>query len=80
MTNGIMKSKRVTVSAKIPKQLKDELESKGIKMSEAIRKGLEMELKEAKTKELESMLRGIDFSKVSEEQIVRDIRETRQEH
>jgi len=75
-----MKSKQVTVSAKIPKQLKEELERKGIKMSEAIRKGLEKELKEAKTRELESMLRGIDFSKVSEEQIVRDIRETRQEH
>jgi len=79
MTNGIMKSKQVTVSAKIPKELKEELERKGVKMSEAIRKGLERELKEAKTRELESMLRGIDFSKVSEEQIVRDIRETRQE-
>ncbi|HYB75517.1 MAG TPA: hypothetical protein VEC08_01025 [Nitrososphaerales archaeon] len=75
-----MKSKQVTVSAKIPKQLKEELERKGLKMSEAIRKGLERELKEAKTKELESMLRGIDFSKLSEEQIVRDIRETRREH
>ena len=80
MTNGIMKSKQVTVSAKIPKQLKEELERKGVKMSEAIRKGLERELKEAKTKELESMLRDIDFSKLSEEQIVGDIRETRQEH
>jgi len=79
MTKGIMKSKQVTVSAKIPKTLKEELEKKGVKMSEAIRKGLETELKEAKTRELESMLRGLDFSKVSEAQIVRDIRETREE-
>jgi Arc/MetJ-type ribon-helix-helix transcriptional regulator len=75
-----MKSKQATVSAKIPRQLKEELERKGVNMSEAIRKGLERELKEMKTKELESLLQGIDFSKVSEERIVRDIRETREEH
>jgi len=75
-----MKGKQVTVSAKIPQHLKEELERKGVNMSEAIRRGLERELKEAKTRELESMLRGIDFSKVSEEQIVGDIRETRKEH
>lgn len=75
-----MKGKQTTVSAKIPRQLKEELERKGVNMSEAIRKGLERELKEMKTKELESLLQGIDFSKVSEERIVRDIRETREEH
>jgi len=74
-----MTGKQITVSAKIPKKLKDELESKGIKMSEAIRRGLEKELRDAKLRELESMLRKIDFSKVSDEQIVRDIRETREE-
>ena len=74
-----MKSNQVTVSAKIPKRLKDELDKKGVKMSDAIRRGLERELKEAKTREMESILRGIDFSKVTDEQIVRDIRETREE-
>ena len=74
-----MSGKQVTVSAKIPKKLKDELERKGIKMSEAIRRGLEKELKDAKLRELETMLRKIDFTKVSDEQIVRDIRETREE-
>jgi len=74
-----MTGKQITVSAKIPKKLKDELESKGIKMSEAIRRGLEKELRDAKLRELESMLMKIDFSKVSDEQIVRDIRETREE-
>ena len=74
-----MTGKQITVSAKIPKKLKDELERKGIKMSEAIRRGLEKELRDAKLRELESMLRKMDFSKVSDEQIVRDIRETREE-
>jgi hypothetical protein len=73
-----MKSTQVTVSAKIPKKLKDELERQGIKMSDAIRRGLERELKDAKIRELQSMLKEIDFSRVSDEQIVRDIRETRE--
>ncbi len=74
-----MSGKQVTVSAKIPKKLKDELERKGVRMSEAIRNGLERELKDAKLRELQSTLKEIDFSKVSDEQIVRDIRETREE-
>jgi hypothetical protein len=74
-----MSGKQVTVSAKIPKKLKDELERKGVRMSEAIRNGLEKELKDAKLRELQSTLKEIDFSKVSDEQIVRDIRETREE-
>lgn len=48
-------------------------------MSDAIRKGLEMELRELKIRELESKLRSVDLSKVSEERIVRDVRETREE-
>ena len=74
-----MKSKQVTVSAKIPKKLKDELERQGVKMSDAIRRGLEKELKEVKIREIESLLKEIDFSKVSEEQIVRDVREAREQ-
>jgi hypothetical protein len=75
-----MKSKQVTVSAKIPKKLKQELEGKGIKMSDAIRRGLEKELRDANLKDLQLKLKDIDFSKVSEDQIVRDVRETREEH
>jgi hypothetical protein len=74
-----VKSKQVTVSAKIPKKLKDDLERQGVKMSDAIRRGLEKELKEAKIRELEYLLKEIDFSKVSEEQIVRDVREAREQ-
>ena len=67
------------MSAKVPKELKDALEKRGAKLSDAIRKGLEMELTELKVRELETTLQEVDFSKVTEEQIVRDVRETREE-
>ena len=67
------------MSAKVPKELKDELEKRGAKLSDAIRKGLEMELTELKVRELETMLHEVDLSKVTEELIVRDVRETREE-
>ena len=69
----------MTVSAKVPKALKEELERKGVKLSDAIRRGLEKELKELKMAELAKLLEKVDLSAVSEEQIVRDIRETREE-
>ncbi len=75
---GIMKGKEATVSAKVPRELKDELERKGVKLSDAIMRGLEKELKELKVRELESVLKKVDLSKVSEKRIVRDIRETRE--
>jgi len=74
-----MRRNQVTVSAKVPKLLKEELERKGVKLSDAIRRGLEKELKELKMAELETLLTRVDLSRVSEEQIVRDIRETREE-
>ena len=74
-----MRRNQVTVSAKVPKLLKEELERKGVKLSDAIRRGLEKELKELKMAELEALLKRVDLSGVSEEQIVRDIRETREE-
>jgi hypothetical protein len=37
-------------------------------------------LKELKIRELEASLKRVDLSKVSDEQIVRDIRETSDEH
>jgi hypothetical protein len=40
--------------------------------------GQEKELKEAKIRRLQSMLNEIDFSRIDEAQIVRDVRETRE--
>ncbi len=73
-----MKSKQTTVSAKIPVEMKEELQRKGLSISDAIRRGLEAELRELRTKELESLLKKVDLSKVSEGQIVRDVRATRE--
>lgn len=75
-----MARKQATVSAKVPRELKEELERRGAKLSDAIRRGLEMELKERRLQDLESRLREVDLSKVSEERIVRDVRESREEH
>ena len=74
-----MTGQRVTISAKVPRRLKEELEKKGVKLSEAIRRGLEAELRELKMKELKSMLQKVDLSRVSERRLVRDIRKTREE-
>jgi post-segregation antitoxin (ccd killing protein) len=74
-----MNRKQATVSAKVPQELKRELERRGAKLSDAIRKGLEMELRDLKARELEAVLRGVDLSRISEERIVRDVRETREE-
>jgi len=63
----------------VPRELKEELEKRGAKLSDAIRKGLEMELRKLKIGELEAVLLEVDLSKVSEERIVRDVRETREE-
>ena len=68
------------MSAKVPQKLKEELERRGARLSDAIRKGLEAELKELKVRELESAIKEIDLSRIDDETIVRDIRETREEH
>ena len=75
-----MNGKLITVSAKVSKKVKDELEKLGVNISDAIRSGLERELKERKIRELQSVLERVDLSKVSEEEIVRRIRETREEN
>ena len=69
----------MTVSAKVSRKLKEELEKRGIKMSDAIRRGLEMELAELKIKELGLKLLEVDLYKIREDDIVRTIRETPEE-
>ena len=66
------------VSAKVPRKLKQELEKAGINMSEAIRNGMENALKEKKVERLEELLQRVDFSKLTDQQIVRDIRSGRE--
>ena len=73
-------SEKTTVSSKVPKKLKDDLDRRGVNLSNAIRKRLEDELKLKKMEELEELLQKVDLSKVSDNDIIRDIRKTRQEH
>ncbi len=65
------------VSAKVPRKLKRELEKSGVNVSEAIRSGLENALREKKVEHLQQLLKGVDLSKLTNEQIVRDIRRGR---
>ncbi|ABP94516.1 MULTISPECIES: hypothetical protein [Metallosphaera] len=73
-------SKTVTVSARIPEELKRELEKYGINEAEVIRRALMMEVKRAKARELNMELNKIDhiLSKLSTREGVSSIREDRE--
>jgi antitoxin CcdA len=71
-----------TVSAKIPDEMKDEIEREGINVSEVIRKALDEELAERRRDALEhdaAALRDRVGSGVSTDVIVDAVRETRKE-
>lgn len=62
----------------MPRKLKDELEKSGVSLSKAIRSGLENALREKKIEHLQELLKGVDLSKLTNEQIVKDIRNGRE--
>ncbi len=71
--------KKVTISVRIPKELKQKIEEHGIRVSEVVRRALEEEIKR---KELEKAAEAAEelgkiFSKIPEQEIVRLIREYR---
>jgi len=66
------------VSAKVSRKFKRELEKSGINVSEAIRSGLENALREKKVEHLQELLKEVDLSKLTDEQIVKDIRRGRE--
>lgn len=71
-----------TVSAKVPDELKEELEREGINVSEVIRDALNKELAERRRETLQNDvadLRKRVGSGVSTETIVDSVRETREE-
>lgn len=72
-------SRYITVSTKIPRELKEEAEKQGIKISEFLRKALE---KEATRRKLEELNRKVDklspvLEKININEIVKLIREDR---
>lgn len=70
----------VTVSAKIPKSLKELLDKYGIKPGPVIRRALEMEVRRRALSELEEKARELSgkLSHVSDEEIASVIREGRE--
>ena len=69
----------VTVSAKVPKRLKELLDKYNIKPGSIIRRALEEEVKRRMLKELEKLSRELsrEMSHIPDEEIVRMIREDR---
>lgn len=70
----------VTLSVKIPRELREKIERLGLKPSEIVRKALEEAVREAELKELEKKLDSISdvLAKISSERIVKSIREDRE--
>jgi len=71
--------KDATITVRVPRRLKEELARYGVNVSEVVRKSLEEEVRRRKREELRAvaMELGKFFSKISDEEIVRSIRETR---
>ena len=72
-------SKSVTVSTKIPKQLKEKIDRLKIKPSRVLRKAIEDEIKRRETEELKEEIEKLKpiLEKISIEDIVKSIREDR---
>jgi phosphopantothenate synthetase len=67
----------VTISAKVPKRLKRELEKEGVKLSDAVRRGLARELAEARLSKVDDELRRVDLSGLAVADVVKSVREDR---
>ena len=73
-------SRYVTVSAKVPRELREEAERLGIRISEFLRKALEEEVKKKKIEVLKEELNTISaiLDKIDVNKIVKHIREDRE--
>ncbi|HIH69224.1 hypothetical protein [Methermicoccus shengliensis] len=71
----------VTVSARIKRELKDEMDRLGIKPSEVIRKAIEESIRKKKMEILKSRLKEAEeiLKKVGEEGWIEAVRESREE-
>ena len=70
----------VTISARIKKELKEEMDKLGIKPSEIIRKAIEENIKKRKKEILKKKLEEVEgiLNKIDEEEWVSAIRESRE--
>jgi antitoxin CcdA len=72
----------VTISVRIPKELKEEIKKYGINISHVVRKALEEELRKKKIEEAREAAKrlGEFFSKIPEEDIVKCIKISRKSY
>ena len=72
--------KDVTVTVRVSRKLKGELAKYGVNVSEVLRRALEEEVKKRKREELKAIASDLGefFSKISDEEIVKSIREMRE--
>ncbi|MEM3615521.1 MAG: hypothetical protein QXX09_02610 [Candidatus Methanomethylicia archaeon] len=73
--------KYVTISVKIPREIKEKLEKLGIKPSELLKKAVEEELLRVEVQEIKREIEKLKyvFTKFNKEFIVKSIREDREE-
>jgi post-segregation antitoxin (ccd killing protein) len=71
----------VTVTVRIPKELKEEAKRHGINISHVLRRALEEELRRRKMEEVEEAAKRVGelFSRIPEEEIVNWIKKARKE-
>ena len=75
-------TKHVTISAKVPKELRDKARELGINISEVVRKALQEEVKKRMLEEIKRRrdLIAKKLEKIPDERIVQIVRETREEN
>jgi len=75
-----MESKYVTISVKIPREIKEKLEKAGISPSKVVKKALMDIAKEIELKELEKEIEKFEhiLAKIPAERVVKSIREDRE--
>jgi post-segregation antitoxin (ccd killing protein) len=69
-----------TISAKIPKELREKMKEYGIKSSEVIRKAIFEEIRKIEARELKEEIKSIKpiINKISIESVIQSIREDRE--
>ena len=69
-----------TISAKIPKELREKMKEYGIKSSDVIRKAVYMEVKKNEMKKIKEEMKSVKYiiNKISTENVVESIREDRE--
>lgn len=71
----------VTVSAKVPVELKEKTRKLGIKTSQVVRRALEQEVKKQELRKIQAMIEELQpiLAKISIDEVVKSIRQDREQ-